>query len=66
MRRPGKSDRLDAHSVAQLLREEADTLPRVYAEDDEQASVQLWSRLQAELTIDPSRDYQPLKSSAMT
>jgi len=55
MRRPGKSDRLDAHSVAQLLREEADTLPRVYAEDDAQASVQLWSRLQAELTKDMTR-----------
>ncbi|GAC1695307.1 MAG: IS110 family transposase [Candidatus Limnocylindrales bacterium] len=55
MRRPGKSDRLDAHSVAQLLREEAQTLPRVYAEDDAQASVQLWSRLQAELTKDLTR-----------
>lgn len=55
MRRPGKSDRLDAHSVAQLLREEQDTLPRVYAEDDEQASVQLWSRVQAELTKDMTR-----------
>ncbi|HVR88642.1 MAG TPA: transposase [Candidatus Limnocylindria bacterium] len=55
MRRPGKSDRRDAHSVAQLLREEADTLPRVYAEDDAQASVQLWSRLQAELTKDMTR-----------
>jgi len=55
MRRPGKSDRLDAHSVAQLLREEADTLPRVYAEEDEQASVQLWSRVQAELTKDMTR-----------
>src|SRR5712692_2196158 len=55
MRRPGKSDRLDAHSVATLLREEAATLPRVYAEDDAQASVQLWSRLQAELTKDMTR-----------
>ena len=55
MRRPGKSDRLDAHSVAQLLREEADTLPRVYPEQDEQASVQLWSRVQAELTKDMTR-----------
>jgi len=41
MRRPGKSDRLDAHSVAMLLREERATLPRVHAEDDELASVQL-------------------------
>ena len=55
MRRPGKSDRLDAHSVAQLLREERATLPRVYAEDDELASVQLWSRLEAELTEDRTR-----------
>ena len=37
MRRPGKSDRLDAHSVATLLREERATLPRVYAEDDQLA-----------------------------
>lgn len=55
MRTPGKSDRLDARSVATLLREEASTLPRVYAEDDEQASVQLWSRSQAELTKDMTR-----------
>lgn len=55
MRRPGKSDRLDARSVAQLLREERATLPRVYAEDDELASVQLWSRLEAELTEDRTR-----------
>ena len=55
MRRPGKSDRLDARAVAQLLREEADTLPRVYAEDDPLAMVQLWSRLQAELTEDMTR-----------
>jgi transposase len=55
MRRPGKSDRLDAHSVATLLREERATLPRVYAEEDELASVQLWSRLEAELTDDRTR-----------
>lgn len=55
MRRRGKSDRLDAHSVATLLREEADTLPRVYAQDDELATVQLWSRTQAELTKDMTR-----------
>lgn len=55
MRRPGKSDRLDAHSVATLLREERDTLPRVYAEDDALASVQLWSRLEAELSADRTR-----------
>jgi transposase len=55
MRRPGKSDRLDAHSVAQLLREERATLPRVYAEDDALASVQLWSRLEAETAEDRTR-----------
>ena len=55
MRSPGKSDRLDARSVATLLREEAATLPRVYAEEDELAQVQLWSRAQAELTKDLTR-----------
>jgi transposase len=55
MRRPGKSDRLDAHSVATLLREERATLPRVYAEDDALASVQLWSRLEQELSEDRTR-----------
>lgn len=55
MRRPGKSDRLDARAVAQLVREEADTLPRVFAEEDPIATVQLWSRMQAELTEDMTR-----------
>ena len=55
MRTPGKSDRLDARSVATLLREEAGTLPRVYAEEDEQAAVTLWSHTQAELTKDLTR-----------
>ena len=55
MRTPGKNDRLDARSVATLLREEAATLPRVYAEDDELAAVALWSRSQAELTKDLTR-----------
>lgn len=55
MRTPGKSDRLDARSVATLLREEAATLPRVYAEEDALAQVQLWSRAQAELTKDLTR-----------
>lgn len=32
-RKPGKSDRLDAYAVAQLVREAADALPRVTAED---------------------------------
>jgi transposase len=55
MRRPGKNDRLDARSVAQLLREERASLPRVFAEEDELARVQLWSRLEAELTEDRTR-----------
>jgi len=55
MRTAGKSDRLDARSVATLLREEAGTLPRVYADEDELAAVQLWSRMQAELTKDLTR-----------
>jgi transposase len=32
-RKPGKSDRLDAHAVARLVRDEGATLPRVAAED---------------------------------
>jgi transposase len=55
MRKPGKSDRLDARAVVQLLREEAETLPRVYAEEDPLAAVQLWSRMQAETTEDITR-----------
>lgn len=53
--RPGKSDRLDAHAVALLLREEAARLPQVLAQDDATAAVQLWSRTQAELTKDMTR-----------
>lgn len=48
--RRGKSDRLDAHAVALLLREEAARLLRVVAQDDATAAVQIWSRTQAELT----------------
>ena len=33
-RKPGKSDRLDAHVVAKLVRDESPTLPRVAAEDE--------------------------------
>ena len=55
MRTPGKSDRLDARAVAALLREEAETLPRVFAEDDAAAQVQLWSREHAEITEDKTR-----------
>lgn len=54
-RRRGKSDRLDAHAVAQLLREEGLQLPEVTAQEDEVAAVQLWSRTQAELTKDQTR-----------
>lgn len=53
--RRGKNDRLDAHAVATLLREEADRLPRVLVLDEETAQVQLWSRTQAELTKDRTR-----------
>lgn len=53
--RRGKSDRLDTHAVALLLREEAARLPRVLPQDDETAAVQLWSRTQAELTKDMTR-----------
>lgn len=53
--RRGKNDRLDAHAVATLLREEAERLPRVILLDEETAQVQLWSRTQAELTKDMTR-----------
>jgi len=53
--RRGKSDRLDAAAVAQLLREEADRLPRVLVPDELTAQVQLWSRTQAELSKDMTR-----------
>jgi transposase len=33
-RKPGKSDHLDAHAVAQLVREDSNTLPRVTADDE--------------------------------
>jgi transposase len=55
MVRRGKSDRLDAHAVAVVLREDAERLPRVVAEDEDTAAVQLWSRTQAELTKDMTR-----------
>lgn len=53
--RRGKNDRLDAHAVATLLREEAERLPRVLVLDEDTAQVQLWSRTQAELTKDMTR-----------
>lgn len=55
MRKPGKSDRLDAHAVARLLREEMDSLPVVLPEDPEVATLQLWSRLRDELVVDMTR-----------
>lgn len=55
MRRPGKSDRLDAHAVAALLREEADTLPIVLPEESEAASLELWSRLREDVVVDMTR-----------
>ena len=55
MVRRGKSDRLDAHAVATVLREDAARLPRVLPEDDASATVQLWSRMQAEVTKDLTR-----------
>lgn len=60
MRQPGKSDRLDARSVAQLLREEAETLPRVLAQSEEVAAVRPWSGLQEELSVDKIRLIRPL------
>ncbi len=55
MRKPGKSDRLDAHAVAQLLREEADSLPLVLPEQTEVATVELWSRLRDDVVADMTR-----------
>jgi transposase len=55
MRRPGKSDRLDAYAVARLLREEAATLPLILPEEPEVAAVQLWSRLREDLVADLTR-----------
>lgn len=55
MRRPGKSDRLDAQAVARLLREESGTLPAVPAEEPEVATVQLRSRLRDDVVADMTR-----------
>jgi transposase len=55
LRKPGKSDRLDALAVAQLLREEATTVPVVVPEEDAVATVQLWSRLREDLIADMTR-----------
>ena len=55
LRRPGKSDVLDAQAVARLLREEGDSLPLVQAETVISASLQLWSRLRDDLVLDMTR-----------
>ncbi len=55
LRQAGKSDWLDAQAVAKLLREEAETLPRVLAEEETTASIQLWSRLRADMVADMTR-----------
>src|SRR5262249_28347663 len=52
LRRPGKTDVLDAQAVARLLREERESLPLVQAEDAVVASLQLWSRLRDDLVLD--------------
>ncbi len=55
LRRPGKTDALDAQAVARLLREEGESLPLVQAEEVAVASLQLWSRLRDDLVLDMSR-----------
>jgi transposase len=55
LRRPGKSDVLDAQAVARLLREEGDSLPLVQPETVATASLQLWSRLRDDLVLDMTR-----------
>ena len=55
LRRPGKSDVLDAQAVAHLLREEGESLPLVQAETVASASLQLWSRLRDDVVLDMTR-----------
>jgi transposase len=55
LRRPGKTDALDAQAVARLLREEGESLPLVQPEELAAASLQLWSRLREDLVLDMSR-----------
>jgi transposase len=55
LRKPGKSDRLDALAVARLLREEAATLPLILPDEEAVATVQLWSRLREDLVADMTR-----------
>jgi hypothetical protein len=66
MRRPGKSDRLDAHAVARLLREEADALPLVLPDEPETASVERWSRLRDDVVADMTRLRNRLRSGVVT
>ena len=53
-RRRGKSDRLDAHAVAQFVRQEAPQLPRVLA-DDPTAILNLLTRERASIQSDAVR-----------
>ena len=53
-RRPGKSDRLDAHAVAQFVRREAPHLPRVQP-DDVTATLDLLARERATAQSDATR-----------
>ena len=55
LRRPGKSDVLDAQAVARHLREEGEGLPLVQAETVVTASLQIWSRLRDDLVLDMAR-----------
>lgn len=55
LRRPGKSDVLDAQAVARLLREEGESLPLVQPETVATASLQLWSRVRDDLVLDMTR-----------
>jgi transposase len=54
-RKPGKSDRLDAHAVARLLREQAAALPLVPPEEPAAAAVELWSRLREDVVAAMTR-----------
>ena len=53
-RRPGKSDRLDAHAVAYFVRQEAPRLPRIAA-DDPTATLNLLTRERASIQADAVR-----------
>ena len=55
LRRPGKSDALDAQAVARLLREESESLPLVQPETVVSASLQLWGRLRDDVVLYTTR-----------